>query len=270
MVLMENICCKGKYGILYSAKRLRIARRPAARIAAVKMPAAKVLAERLTAARPSVVKIPAMRIPAVRIPAVKAPPAQRVLRKDGAEWQKWLSTGVLFLCLSFLAVLFKAFLDGQFDSIDSLRAYVAGYGILAPLVLIGIQAAQVVVPVLPGFLGCAVGAVLFGCMGGFLCNYIGISVGSILAFLIARRYGVGLVKSIFPKKVYEKWSSWAGKSKCFTVTLFLVMVLPLFPDDFFCYFSGITKMSTKKFVGIILLGKPWCILAYSLLFAGIW
>ncbi|MCI8418151.1 MAG: TVP38/TMEM64 family protein [Lachnospiraceae bacterium] len=198
-------------------------------------------------------------MPAARIPD----------ERKKSEWQRWLSTGMLFICLSFLAVLFKAFLDGQFHSIDTLRAYVSSFGLLAPLILVGIQAAQVVVPVLPGFLGCAVGAILFGCTGGFLCNYIGICVGSILSFLIAKKYGVGLVKSIFPAKVYEKWSSWAGRSKCFTVTLFLVMVLPLFPDDFFCYFSGVTKMSTKKFVGIILLGKPWCILAYSLLFAGI-
>ncbi|MCI9143367.1 MAG: TVP38/TMEM64 family protein, partial [Lachnospiraceae bacterium] len=43
------------------------------------------------------------------------------------------------------------------------------------------------------------------------------------------------------------------------------MVLPLFPDDYFCYFTGITKMSTRKFVTIIVLGKPWCILAYCLM-----
>ena len=47
------------------------------------------------------------------------------------------------------------------------------------------------------------------------------------------------------------------------------MALPLFPDDFFCYFSGLTKMQVKKFAAIIVLGKPWCILAYSVAFAAI-
>ena len=28
-------------------------------------------------------------------------------------------------------------------------------------------------------------------------------------------------------------------------------------------------MSAKKFIWIIILGKPWCILAYSLVFAGV-
>ena len=183
------------------------------------------------------------------------------------DWQRALSVGVLLVFLCFTAVLFKAYLDGKFHSVETLKTYVSGFEILAPAMLTAIQAAQVVVPVLPGFLGCAVGALLFGSAGGFWCNYIGISAGSMIAFLIARRYGVGLVKNMFREKTYEKWSEWAGKSRYFSWSLFMAMVLPLFPDDFFCYFAGLTRLSAKKFTLIILLGKPWCILAYSLLFA---
>ncbi len=117
-------------------------------------------------------------------------------------------------------------MDGRFESAETFQEYIKGFGLFAPIVLIVLQALQVIFPILPGFLGCAVGAVLFGSLGGFWCNYIGISVGSILAFL-------------------------------------------LFPDDFFCYFSGLTKMKVKKFAAIIIVGKPWCILAYSLAFAAI-
>ena len=60
------------------------------------------------------------------------------------------------------------------------------------MILTVIQAAQVVLPILPGFLGCAVGGVMFGWFGGFLCNYIGISVGSIAAFMLAKKYGIKL------------------------------------------------------------------------------
>ena len=42
---------------------------------------------------------------------------------------------------------------------------------------------------------------------------------------------------------------------------------PLFPDDFLCYFSGLTNMSFKKFALIIVLGKPWCLLIYSIVFS---
>ena len=91
--------------------------------------------------------------------------------------------------------------------------------------------------------------------------------GSLIAFALAKKYGISLVQGIFPREKYEKYSEWAGKSKSYTVLLFLGMVLPLFPDDFFCYFSGLTKMGMKKFATIIILGKPWWILAYSIAFA---
>ena len=38
------------------------------------------------------------------------------------------------------------------------------------------------------------------------------------------------------------------------------------PDDFLCYFSGLTHLSYKKFIIILLTSKPWTILAYSLVF----
>lgn len=176
---------------------------------------------------------------------------------------------VLFSTICVLIVVFfiKAYIDGKFSSAETLRAYIAGFGILGPLVLTALQAVQVVVPVLPGFLGCAVGAVLFGCMGGFWCNYIGISAGSIAAFLIAKNYGSGLIRAMFASERYQKWMAWAGNSRSYSLILFLMILLPLCPDDFFCYFSGVTDMSVKKFIWIIILAKPWCILAYSFLFS---
>lgn len=182
------------------------------------------------------------------------------------KWKRGIGIALIVGCLICCIVLCRAYMQGKFDSVQSLQAYIKGFGIFAPIILIIIQAMQVVIPVLPGFLGCAVGAILFGTWGSFICNYIGISVGSIIAFLLARRYGKKLVEKLFSKEKYIKWSDWAAQSKSYTALLFLGMVLPLFPDDFFCYFTGLTKMSTRKFIFIIILGKPWCILAYSLLF----
>ena len=88
-----------------------------------------------------------------------------------------------------------------------------------------------------------------------------------IAFLLARKYGSQIVSCMFPGKRYEKWSAWAAGSRSYTAVLFLGMVLPLFPDDLFCYLTGITKMSVRRFAAIILLGKPWCILGYSILFS---
>lgn len=183
------------------------------------------------------------------------------------HWNFIASAIIILVCLGICVFLVDAYFDGKFDSVESLQEFIAGFGIWGPLILTLIQAAQVVIPVLPGFLGCAVGSVMFGWFWGFWCNYIGISLGSIIAYYLARRFGKAFVKPLFPEKLYDKWSTRAAHSKSYTVFLFLGMLLPLFPDDFFCYFTGLTDMTPKKFIWIIILGKPWCLLAYSLGFA---
>ena len=149
----------------------------------------------------------------------------------------------VILCLFMI----KAGLEGKFNSVETLQQYIKGFGILAPMILILIQAFQVVVPVLPGFLGCIVGAVLFGAMGGFWCSY-----------------GAPFVKHLFPAKQYETWIDRLQNKRSYTCFFFLCILLPLAPDDFLCYFSGIIKMPVKKYVLIILSAKPWCLLFYSL------
>lgn len=168
--------------------------------------------------------------------------------------------GILIVFVAFV----KWFFQGEFNSVESLQAFMRKFGVFGPLALVLFQAFQVVVPVFPGYLGCAVGAVMFGTWTGFWCNYIGISLGSIIAYFLARKYGIDIVLAMFSEKLYNKWAKRIEKSRSYDVFLFIATVLPMFPDDFLCYFSGLIKMNAKKFIWIILLGKPWCILAYSI------
>lgn len=170
-----------------------------------------------------------------------------------------------FLALTglFCVLMIKAYLDGSFHSVESFQNYIERFGIFGPLVLTVFQAVQVVIPMLPGFLGCAAGSVMFGPWTGFLCNYIGISAGSVAAFFLARHFGEPLVRDLFRSVKYDKWASWASGSRSYTAFLFLAMLLPLFPDDYLCYLTGLSKMKAGRFIWIIILGKPWCILAYS-------
>ena len=164
-------------------------------------------------------------------------------------------------------VLINGWLGGHFGSINALRAYIHSFGIFGPVVLTLIQALQVVLPVLPGFLGCIAGAALFGPFAGFWVNYVGISAGSIAAFYLARRFGVKLVSKMVRMDKHQRYIKRIRKSKSYTAVLFLAILLPLAPDDFLCYFSGLLNMSAKKFIMIILVAKPWCILFYSIFFA---
>ena len=138
---------------------------------------------------------------------------------------------VILLVLSGLFLL-RGYLDGHFQSIESFRTYIGSFGLLAPVVLTIIQAIQVILPVLPGFLGCIVGAGMFGAMGGFWCNYIGISAGSLIAFFLARHFGSSLVRCMIPLEKYDSFVAWLNRRRSYTVILFLAILLPLAPDDF--------------------------------------
>ena len=170
----------------------------------------------------------------------------------------------LLLCLFFL--LLKVFLGNQFTSVEDFQTYIQGYGMAGPLILTVFQAFQVVVPVVPGYLGCASGAVTFGTIIGFICNYVGISAGSVIAYYLAKQHGMRVILMMFSEHTYNEWNHKIQQSKSYDRFLFIATLLPMFPDDFLCYFSGLIKMDTKRFVWIILLGKPWCILAYSVIF----
>lgn len=158
---------------------------------------------------------------------------------------------------------------GAFISKENFELYIKQYGFLAPLIFILFQVVQVIVPIIPSFIGYAGGVALFGVWKGFFYNYLGISLGSILAFFLARRLGLKFVTSVVNENSYGKYVNWISEKKSFSIALFLMILIPFAPDDILCYLSGLTKMSFYKFTWIIIFAKPWCILGYCFIFSGI-
>ena len=137
-------------------------------------------------------------------------------------------------------------------------------GLWAPLLFTALQAIQVVIPILPGGIGCLGGVLMFGPVMGFLYNYVGICLGSVAAFLLSKRYGQPFVRSVAGERTYEKYAGWLEKGNRFDTFFALAIFFPVAPDDFLCYLAGLTRMSLKKFSAIIFLGKPASIALYSL------
>lgn len=156
-----------------------------------------------------------------------------------------------------------------FVSAESLKHFLNQFGLFAPALFLVIQMIQVVLPILPGAVGCLGGVLIFGPVWGFVYNYIGISLGSILAFLLSKRYGRPFVRGIIGEKNYEKYIGWLEKGKAFDKAFAVAIFLPVAPDDLLCYMVGLTPMSLKKFATIIFLGKPGSIFLYSLGLTGI-
>lgn len=159
---------------------------------------------------------------------------------------------------------------GVLTSQEQMQTLVTRWGAAGVLMFILFQAVQVVVPVLPGGLGCLAGVLLFGPVWGFVYNYVGICVGSLAAFAVARSCGKPLLNMLFSPKVIAKYSAWAEERNRFARLFALAIFMPVAPDDFLCYLAGTTDMSWRCYTTIILLGKPFAIALYSLGLTVVW
>ena len=155
-----------------------------------------------------------------------------------------------------------------FTSQEALRSFVGGFGAFGAAVFVLFQAVQVVVPILPGGLGCLAGVLLFGPWMGFVYNYVGICLGSMAAFFLAKLYGRPILSMMFREETITKYDAWTGRN--FTRLFALAIFFPVAPDDFLCYLAGTTNMTWRCYTAIILLGKPASIALYSLGLTVIW
>ncbi len=164
--------------------------------------------------------------------------------------------------LTFI-LLYIAIKEEIFTSEEKLKLLLNKCGYLAPLIFVFIQIVQVIIPLIPGGVSQAVGVLVFGPFWGFIYNYIGIVIGSIVVFLLARKYGMPLIKKMFKKELIDKYIGWLDKGKKFEKFFALAIFMPVAPDDFLCYLAGVTKITVKKYIAIIVLLKPFTIAMYS-------
>jgi len=166
--------------------------------------------------------------------------------------------------IATLIATYFAYQHGLFTSAEHLKTFVDTIGIWGPVSFILLQLIQVIVPIIPGGITCIAGIIIFGPFWGFVYNYIGIVLGSIINFALARYYGQTLIRTLISDKVYNKYASWLNEGERFDKLFALAIFFPVAPDDFLCMLAGLTRMTYRKFTAIIVLGKPASLLLYSL------
>lgn len=186
--------------------------------------------------------------------------------EEKSKLAKWAFTVSILLMIIGGAIFYILHRD-RFSSFEDFKEFIDGFGIWGPFVLIVFQCLKVIYGVIPGAIGCMVGGALFGWWQGFLYNYIGICSGSILVFILSRKFGIELMSQIFSEKQYQQGMHFMNRwNKNFSVFLWGAICFPWAPDDFLCYISGMTNIKFKRFLLILLTAKPWTILGYSLIF----
>jgi uncharacterized membrane protein YdjX (TVP38/TMEM64 family) len=116
-----------------------------------------------------------------------------------------------------------------------------------------LQIIQVVAAPIPGEATGLIGGYLYGPYLGTLYSTIGLTIGSWIAFILARFFGMPLVEKAVSAEVIRKFDQFMEHQGAFVS--FLLFLIPGFPKDYLCYIMGVSHMSTLTFIVISTAGR---------------
>ncbi len=160
----------------------------------------------------------------------------------------------LYILGYFILVLVMwYFLSKYFFDTDMIHNFVSKFGFFAPIIFIIMQITQNIIAPISHYPVLLAGGLLFGPVMGFIYNWLGTVIGTFLIILLVRKYGISLVIRMIGQKNYDKYNSFATKLGCYP--LFLIYLLPVFPDDEITYLVGLTTLRKRDLFIAIVLGK---------------
>jgi uncharacterized membrane protein YdjX (TVP38/TMEM64 family) len=121
------------------------------------------------------------------------------------------------------------------------------------VVFILMQILQVIAAPIPGEVTGLIGGYLYGPVLGTIYSMVGITIGSWMAFVLARYFGRPLVEKTVKPLMIEKYDDFLKHHGLFVS--FLLFLIPGFPKDCLCYIIGLSHMRTWHFLVISTAGR---------------
>ncbi|PYN35091.1 MAG: TVP38/TMEM64 family protein [Candidatus Rokuibacteriota bacterium] len=144
--------------------------------------------------------------------------------------------------------LVRLYVDKRF-----LKHTLREWGVLAPVIFMGLQALQVIIAPIPGDLTGILGGYLFGEWGGILYSTIGLTVGSVAAFAVGRCFGARYVQKLVSRDIWRKMGFIVEAEGA--ILCFIIFLLPGLPKDVTCYIFGLSPMPFWVFAVVSTLGR---------------
>jgi uncharacterized membrane protein YdjX (TVP38/TMEM64 family) len=171
---------------------------------------------------------------------------------------------IALVCLAVLiALIFYIYHEGlwrqtlhwyrYFFEFKRLRSFIVSFGPFSTVVFIILQALQVVIAPVPGEITGFVGGLLFGKVAGTFYSTIGLMLGSLLAFGIARRFGAAFVHKIVKREYIDRFDYFVTHRGLYVA--FILFLIPGFPKDSLCYLLGLTRLRLLDFILMNLFGR---------------
>jgi uncharacterized membrane protein YdjX (TVP38/TMEM64 family) len=123
----------------------------------------------------------------------------------------------------------------------------------APLVFITIQVVQVVLAPIPGEATGFAGGYLFGAVPGLFYSTIGLTLGSVINFMLGRLLGRRYVAAWMSGESLHRFDTLAKREGA--ILFFIFFLVPGFPKDYLAIFLGLTSISLKVFIPMVGIGR---------------
>lgn len=185
------------------------------------------------------------------------------MQQNEKKWKSIIPVCLILLALVLIGVRWgKPIVDLVADP-ESFREWIDERGVWAPVVMVAVVALQILVALIPGEPFEFAAGYAFGAWQGMLLCMIGSFVGGCLAMLLARRYGMKLMRALFPKHDIANLEIFK-KPERLTLLTFLLFLIPGTPKDILVYALGLTPMGVMKGIGLTCLARIPSILTSTL------
>ena len=186
-------------------------------------------------------------------------------KEEKTEQKKGKLLNIVFIVITLLLVGVPIYLVMRrvesfselkqiFSSTGEMRAFVESFGATAPIIFFLLQTLQIIAAPIPGNVTALVGGALFGFWKSFLITVAALAVGSSIAFLLVRLYGRPLAERFIKPQIIDKYLD--NGSRKYSLYLFLLFLFPFFPDDALCFIAGLTGISYRAFILIVIIARP--------------
>lgn len=161
-----------------------------------------------------------------------------MIKKHG---KKIITAFIILICLMLLS-LFSERLVKMIKDVDGFRNWLDQFGSLQYLVFTFLVSLQVIAAVIPGGPFQVAGGLLYGTVLGSILCVLGCSIGSMIVFLLVRKYGIRIIRIFISEEALEK-TKFITESKKSRLLLSVCFIIPGTPKDVISYIAGLTNIS---------------------------
>lgn len=155
-----------------------------------------------------------------------------------------------------LLFLIYGYTQQWFKSPETLYNYFNQLGIFGVILSFLLLVGNTIFPIIPGGLPALALFMLNEKIMGFLLVMIATVLGSIISFLLVKKYGEIFVKAFISDKVYDSLVKKIYDEKTATKLAIIAFLIPGMPDDATVMICGLTDMRLRRMIVLCLLFKP--------------